>query len=113
MVRLLAAGVMLLALASPAAAQFPGQYNPDMAVPAPILPPTPPAAQPGMAPPPAVLGRSSRQNPAKPVPPIEVGRPARPTFNDRATACSDQAAASGVPAGAVLRYQNRCMESGR
>jgi hypothetical protein len=104
---------ILLALASTNAfAQLPGQYNPNAwQVPAPPPPPTPPAATPGLAPIPKVIGSSSQTRTLTKLPRTRPANPSRETFGDRATRCSHQAAAAGVPGALVGRYTGQCIDS--
>lgn len=104
------AAILLLGfLATTAVAQV---YNPATpGVPPPILPATPPQAVPGMAPPPPVIGESSRTTQTKLPPSISLGRPARETHNDRAIRCTHQGAALGVPAGAQGQYTRECVNN--
>ena len=96
-------------LATPVLAQV---YNPATpGVPPPILPPTPPQAQPGMAAPPAVIGESSRTTQTRLPPSISPGRAARETHNDRAIRCAHQGAALGVPASAQGQYTRECVNN--
>ncbi len=102
----------IMSLASLAAPVFAQVYNPAApGVPPPILPPTPPQAQPGMAPIPPLIGESSRTDQNNPPPSISPGRAARETINDRAIRCAHQGAALGVPAGAQGQYIRECVNN--
>ena len=104
-----AAIVALGVLTTPAFAQV---YNPNTpAVPAPILPATPPQAQPGMAAPPAAIGESSRTTQSRLPSSLSTGRAARETHNDRAIRCAHQGAVLGVPAGAQGQYTRECVNN--
>jgi hypothetical protein len=110
MTRILIAG-LLLTLSSVTASAQPA-YNPiTPTVPPPILPATPPAAQPGMAPPPPLIGQNSRSDQGAANPRILLGQPSTETSNDRAIRCTHQGAALGVPAGAMGQYLGECVNS--
>jgi hypothetical protein len=104
-----AAIVTLALLACPASAQVYNSATPG--VPPPILPPTPPQAQPGMAPIPPAVGESSRTGQNTLPPGISPGRSSRETVNDRAIRCAHQGAALGVPAGAQGQYTRECVNN--
>ena len=104
----IAAAVLALSTAC-ASAQI---YNPaGPIVLAPPPPPTPPAATPGMEPPPPLIGRNSATDQTRARPNIAPGVPARESVQDRAVSCSHQAAALGVPAGAVGQYTRDCINA--
>lgn len=85
-------------------------FNPNTPVgPAPIIPPVPPAAQPGFNPQPPPVARDSRSDPLKPVPSIGLGSPARETHQDKSIRCTQQGAQLGVPAGAMGSYVGQCV----
>jgi hypothetical protein len=104
-----AAMLALVLLASPTRAQV---YNPAApGVPPPILPPTPPQAQPGMAPIPPAVGESSRTTQHNLPRGMSPGQAPRETVNDRAIRCAHQGAALGVPAGARGQYTRECVNN--
>ncbi len=106
----LLAGLFLTASLAIAPAQT--LYNPATpTVPPPILPATPPAATPGMALPPPLIGRDSRSDQGAANPRILPGNPSSETSNDRAIRCAHQGTALGVPAGAIGQYSRDCVNS--
>jgi hypothetical protein len=99
--------VILAVAATVASAPAQSVFNPAT----PTIPPppsTPPAATPGMAPIPPVIGKSSATDQGAANPRIGAGNPSRETHNDRSIRCSHQAGALGVPAGARGQYVAEC-----
>ena len=114
--------LVILVLAAGIAHASAQVYNPATpVVPSLPPPPIPPSAQPGMAPPPAVIGRSSASsqpgvigrssaNPPRGVSP-GIAAPARETHNDRSIRCAHQGAALGVPPSARGQYIAECVNN--
>lgn len=104
--------LIVLALTAPVAMAHAQIYNPATPVtPSPPPPPVPPAAQPGMAPIPAPIGRSSARELTTPPARIGPSAPGRETHNDRSIRCAHQAGALGVPAGARGQYVAECVNN--